>query len=648
MKKILVWALALCALPLFSFAQVQSTCTFNAPLALGSRGEEVIRLQNVLIGKGLLASDSNTGYYGLMTQAAVAQLQLANNLEGVGSIGPLTRVLITKLCEAPQTAPTTPVAPNIPSTTSTVPTTSTTPKTPKVPKTTGPVVPYTTPVPADASIQTKVAAFDYSPEATRKVFTSKNTSYGDKPVPLSPRDTDELDLAEHAEALEAADEYNIGLTADGTPAAVQACSTGPFRGDLDADTKVGLDDLLVVSRYYNQQVPPDYPSADINNDSKVGFDELLAVAQDYGKYECVLPVPGTFKIFDATGGYVGQPVPVTDVMEPVTVGWYGHFFAGNYPVYDTRRGDKTATQNYARTVTTKKLVIDIELSSWPYDLHVPGVTTERVNETISKFNEIIGWIREVRPDLEVGVYSHAPVSNYWGAHDYELGLDAMNKLNAGEPYSDYLAWARSGVAKPSDPNDWSRPWVIDPNARWTKEYLKWQVNNDLMRGLADKLDFISPQIYTPQTGTDGLEGWKRMAKHNILEAKRYGKPVYAFIWPRYFYRPNAWLPKSHIRQQLDLIKQVGADGVMVWDGGEGASWNEPAWVDAVEEFAAANGIASTQGASAFTAVENGEMVPVLRLYGAIVAILVFYLLTRALYWKTRCKCKKETPQQPTV
>jgi peptidoglycan hydrolase-like protein with peptidoglycan-binding domain len=44
-----------------------------AYLTIGSRGQAVLNLQNILIGRGYLAVTANTGYYGPLTQAAVAR-----------------------------------------------------------------------------------------------------------------------------------------------------------------------------------------------------------------------------------------------------------------------------------------------------------------------------------------------------------------------------------------------------------------------------------------------------------------------------------------------------------------------------------------------------------------------------------------------
>ncbi len=54
-----------------------SSCTFTKDLTVGSRGTDVTCLQNALIAAGHLAAGNNTGYFGALTQAAVAKWQAA-------------------------------------------------------------------------------------------------------------------------------------------------------------------------------------------------------------------------------------------------------------------------------------------------------------------------------------------------------------------------------------------------------------------------------------------------------------------------------------------------------------------------------------------------------------------------------------------
>ena len=78
----------LLVLPLFA-----SASTFEHSLAKGSKGAEVTTLQELLITKGYLQTEPS-GYYGVLTAAAVSKFQLDNGLESTGALGPKTRALL--------------------------------------------------------------------------------------------------------------------------------------------------------------------------------------------------------------------------------------------------------------------------------------------------------------------------------------------------------------------------------------------------------------------------------------------------------------------------------------------------------------------------------------------------------------------------
>ena len=90
-----------------AFASSGSSCpNLTLALARGSRGSDVILLQKFLISEGLLESDSATGYFGALTEAAVKSFQAKNDIvssgnassSGYGVVGPRTRALIASRC----------------------------------------------------------------------------------------------------------------------------------------------------------------------------------------------------------------------------------------------------------------------------------------------------------------------------------------------------------------------------------------------------------------------------------------------------------------------------------------------------------------------------------------------------------------------
>lgn len=79
-----------------------SSCNILRTLSRGSRGQDVICLQQSLVSKGFLSLDSVTGYFGALTETAVQQFQTANQIvsygdpqtTGYGSVGVRTRAAL--------------------------------------------------------------------------------------------------------------------------------------------------------------------------------------------------------------------------------------------------------------------------------------------------------------------------------------------------------------------------------------------------------------------------------------------------------------------------------------------------------------------------------------------------------------------------
>jgi peptidoglycan hydrolase-like protein with peptidoglycan-binding domain len=66
-----------------------STQEFTRKLRIGSRGNEVMKLQKHLTDLGFYFGPI-TGYFGRLTSSAVRVFQAAHGLDSVGAVGPLT------------------------------------------------------------------------------------------------------------------------------------------------------------------------------------------------------------------------------------------------------------------------------------------------------------------------------------------------------------------------------------------------------------------------------------------------------------------------------------------------------------------------------------------------------------------------------
>jgi peptidoglycan hydrolase-like protein with peptidoglycan-binding domain len=83
MKKFIITGL-LALVPSISLASIDTNLSF------GSRGQAVVDLQNLLIGKGFLSSQASGNFYFLTKQAVIAY-QTSVGLPTTGFVGPLTR-----------------------------------------------------------------------------------------------------------------------------------------------------------------------------------------------------------------------------------------------------------------------------------------------------------------------------------------------------------------------------------------------------------------------------------------------------------------------------------------------------------------------------------------------------------------------------
>ena len=175
-------------------------------------------------------------------------------------------------------------------------------------------------------------------------------------------------------------------------------------------------------------------------------------------------------------------------------------------------------RHHARVASKGKyLVIDIE----PLD----GLT----NANLAKMKQIINWMRNENPDLKMGFYGVEADRNYWDPVSYD-----------------------------GSPN----------NATYRDRYNAWEAKTVALRALAFDSDFVTVSLYTFY---NSQPGWQVYARENLAQAFQYGKPVLAYLMPRFHsggqYKDWHFIPGDYWRMQLDFVKQQGGDGIVVWDAG---------------------------------------------------------------------------------
>lgn len=212
---------------------------------------------------------------------------------------------------------------------------------------------------------------------------------------------------------------------------------------------------------------------------------------------------------------------------------------------------------------------------WKSDLR--NSTPEQVEDTIRRFRIFFIAVEKLRPDMRWSLYSIAPAGEYWTPYNYQIGLNAWEKLQTEgiEKMSDFDRWCVSHVA--SNKTGYNN-YIWDETTETQKAFKAWQdanyrlvygINNKGKQvtnwGLTDVLDYLCPSVYDPYKNDDP----EAYIKWNCLEAKRIGggKKVYPFVWPRYHNsNPTDGLktiPLDEWRQHLRLCFKY-ADGICIW------------------------------------------------------------------------------------
>lgn len=250
------------------------------------------------------------------------------------------------------------------------------------------------------------------------------------------------------------------------------------------------------------------------------------------------PAPG-FQVFDATL-YRDKPDLGRQGLAPIEILYASAFWP------DTRSAgamdalpDERTVRRRAREARALDRPVVIDIEHWPLD-----GADERMRGYLAKYITVLQWTRSEAPGLNIGYFELLPMVAY--------------------------GWA---LAAPG-----------------SRDHQRWQHENARRGALAPFVDAVYPHLYTYYPDR---RAWTRYAEANLREARRYGKPVYAFLWPQYSER-NAelgqrYLPEDFWRLQLETVRDL-ADGIVIWGGWDGAggapaAWDESApWWRVTREF----------------------------------------------------------------
>ncbi len=258
----------------------------------------------------------------------------------------------------------------------------------------------------------------------------------------------------------------------------------------------------------------------------------------------------SFRVFDGTL-FSNRPDLSAYGIEPVKIA-SNELFVGTWPNIDLETPSESKIRQLANQVADTGQILIMNIEHWGLDNRT--VSEAEIDESLYKFTQILTWLRDERPDLEVGLYGVPPLRDYWTPNRYLQALE-----NQHDPI-----WA-----------------ALLPT--YEADYQGWQAANDRLIGLAEQMDYLFPSLYTYY---DDRAGWRRYAVANISEARRYGKQVYPFLWMQY-HNSNATLGTQFLaadfwREQLDTLDQY-SDGAVIW-GGNGKDWddNAPWWQETLD------------------------------------------------------------------
>jgi len=194
--------------------------------------------------------------------------------------------------------------------------------------------------------------------------------------------------------------------------------------------------------------------------------------------------------------------------------------------------------NYIPKLKTKNpdvLVIDIETYKFTSTMTATEWTTN-----INKLKSVVSVFRQEMPNLKIGYYLIMPERNW--------------------------------LAPCGDPAK-----VASRTASWHQRNLKFQP-------LADVVDIIVPSLYTFYLDTKSVACWPKYAQANIAEARTFGKPVWAFLWPKLHTDSTKWLPQALWCTELETV-YAQADGLAIWSQANSTdkwSWTAPWWVETAD------------------------------------------------------------------
>lgn len=214
----------------------------------------------------------------------------------------------------------------------------------------------------------------------------------------------------------------------------------------------------------------------------------------------------------------------------------------------------------------KKPIISLDLEHRKFDIRTASTTD--VDESIAYTVRLIDAAHDANPNSKVGVYG-LPFRDYWTINNYYTAIRHQNK-----------SWWKAKLRE------------------FSIKYIELLRANDYVRKrLVNKVDYVFPSLYTfydtynSNLATTTLHSWQTAAFGILAEARKYGKPVYPYLWPQFHnggpHKDFAYLPKDYWSNEIRFARHY-ADGMLIWGSSlyRNDSWDEKAeWWQAVLQLA---------------------------------------------------------------
>jgi len=231
----------------------------------------------------------------------------------------------------------------------------------------------------------------------------------------------------------------------------------------------------------------------------------------------------SFPVFDALL-YTGKPDLTQQGLSPMRMIYSSEIWADS----ESRDNPNQAMITAVAKQLNASLLTCVDIENWP-TAGTPAV----LKPSLAKYKSVLALIKAQKPAIKIGYYSVLP------RHDYYRALKAKGQ----------------------------------------RRYDDWRRENVQIKDLAGSVDVIFPDLYT---FSPDQASWVTYAVENIKQARQYGKPVYAFLWPMYHdSTPYAgtYLTADYWRLELETCYQY-ADGIVIW-GGWQEQWNQnaPWWIE---------------------------------------------------------------------